>query len=81
MSLLSVLSNGELPLAVKVDDLSITYRTTFERKPTLKQALVRFGRGQRAVRGSRGDQERLFRGAYRVPRWASSAPTAPASPP
>jgi teichoic acid transport system ATP-binding protein len=48
--LLSVLSNGEVPLAVKVDDLSITYRTTFERKPTLKQALVRFGRGQRAVR-------------------------------
>ncbi len=38
------------PLAVKVEDLSITYRTTFERKPTLKQALVRFGRGQRAVR-------------------------------
>jgi len=48
--LLSVSSNGETPLAVKVDDLSITYRTTFERKPTLKQALVRFGRGQRAVR-------------------------------
>ena len=45
-----MLSNGEIPLAVKVDDLSITYRTTFERKPTLKQALVRFGRGQRAVR-------------------------------
>jgi len=38
------------PLAVKVEQLSITYRTTFERKPTLKQALVRFGRGQRAVR-------------------------------
>ena len=37
-------------MAVRVDDLSITYRTTFERKPTLKQALVRFGRGQRAVR-------------------------------
>ncbi|HEX3200200.1 MAG TPA: ABC transporter ATP-binding protein, partial [Propionibacteriaceae bacterium] len=50
VSLLSVLSNGELPLAVKVNDLSITYRTTFERRPTLKQALVRFGRGQRAVR-------------------------------
>jgi hypothetical protein len=48
--LLSVLSNGELPLAVKVNDLSIIYRTTFERRPTLKQALVRFGRGQRAVR-------------------------------
>jgi teichoic acid transport system ATP-binding protein len=37
-------------LAVRVKDLSITYRTTFERKPTLKQALVRFGRGQRAVK-------------------------------
>jgi ABC-type polysaccharide/polyol phosphate transport system ATPase subunit len=44
------LSNGELPLAVRVNDLSITYRTTFERKPTLKQALIRFGRGQRAVK-------------------------------
>jgi teichoic acid transport system ATP-binding protein len=37
-------------LAVKVDNLSITYRTTFERKPTLRQALVRLGRGQRSVR-------------------------------
>jgi ABC-type polysaccharide/polyol phosphate transport system ATPase subunit len=46
----SEVPNSELPLAVKVDDLSITYRTTFERRPTLKQALVRFGRGQRAVR-------------------------------
>jgi teichoic acid transport system ATP-binding protein len=50
VSSLSVSSNGSNPLAVRVDDLSITYRTTFERKPTLKQALVRFGRGQRAVR-------------------------------
>jgi ABC-type polysaccharide/polyol phosphate transport system ATPase subunit len=41
---------SEAPLAVKVENLTITYRTTFERKPTLKQALVRFGRGQRAVR-------------------------------
>ena len=32
------------PYAVRVENLSITYRTTFERKPTLKQALVRFGR-------------------------------------
>ena len=55
MSSLSVLSSQtRLPeggaLAVKVDDLSITYKTTFERQPTLKQALVRFGRGQRAVK-------------------------------
>lgn len=38
------------PIAVKVDDLSVTYRTTFERTPTLKQAIVRLGRGERAVR-------------------------------
>ena len=50
MSSLSVSSNGSSPLAVRVQNLSITYRTTFERKPTLKQALVRFGRGQRAVK-------------------------------
>jgi ABC-type polysaccharide/polyol phosphate transport system ATPase subunit len=45
-----VTSKETTGLAVKVDDVSITYRTTFERKPTLKQALVRFGRGERAVR-------------------------------
>jgi len=50
VSSLSVSSNGSSPLAVRVQNLSITYRTTFERKPTLKQALVRFGRGQRAVK-------------------------------
>lgn len=49
MSSLSA-SPDERPLAVKVDDLCITYRTTFERKPTLRSALVRFGRGERAVR-------------------------------
>lgn len=43
-------SVGEKPLAVRVQDLSITYRTTFEKRPTLKQALIRFGRGQRATR-------------------------------
>jgi teichoic acid transport system ATP-binding protein len=46
----STVSTREAGLAVKVDDVSITYRTTFERKPTLKQALVRFGRGERAVK-------------------------------
>lgn len=40
--------SGEL--AVRVRDLAITYRTTFEKKPTLRQALTRFGRGQRAVK-------------------------------
>lgn len=37
-------------LTVKVENLSITYRTTFERVPTFKGALTRFGRGQRAIR-------------------------------
>ena len=38
------------PPAVKVENVSVTYRTTWERRPTLKEALVRFGRGERAVR-------------------------------
>ena len=36
--------------AVKVEDLSITYRTAIERKPTLKQTLIRLGRRQRIIR-------------------------------
>jgi ABC-type polysaccharide/polyol phosphate transport system ATPase subunit len=40
-------SSGEL--AVKVEHLSVTYRTTFEKVPTLKSALKRLGRRQRAV--------------------------------
>jgi teichoic acid transport system ATP-binding protein len=50
VSSLSASTDVEPTLAVRVEDLSITYRTTFERKPTLKQALMRFGRGQRAVK-------------------------------
>ncbi len=50
MSSLSVSAKETTGLAVRVEDLSITFRTTFERRPTLKQALVRLGRGQRAVR-------------------------------
>jgi ABC-type polysaccharide/polyol phosphate transport system ATPase subunit len=42
-------SSGLSPLAVKVQNLHITYRTTFERKPTLKTALLRLGRGERGV--------------------------------
>jgi teichoic acid transport system ATP-binding protein len=37
-------------LTVKVEHLSVTYRTTFERVPTFKNAITRFGRGQRAVK-------------------------------
>lgn len=37
-------------IAVSVQDLDVTYRTTLEKRPTLKQALVRMGRGKRSVR-------------------------------
>jgi ABC-type polysaccharide/polyol phosphate transport system ATPase subunit len=40
----------ERPVAVKVENVSVTYRTTFERTPTFKTAIVRMGRGERAVR-------------------------------
>jgi ABC-type polysaccharide/polyol phosphate transport system ATPase subunit len=36
--------------AISIQDVSVTYRTTFERTPTFKDAIVRFGRGQRLVR-------------------------------
>ncbi|MFZ1853772.1 MAG: ATP-binding cassette domain-containing protein [Candidatus Nanopelagicales bacterium] len=36
--------------AISIQNLDITYRTTLERKPTLKKAITRFGRNHRAVR-------------------------------
>jgi ABC-type polysaccharide/polyol phosphate transport system ATPase subunit len=36
--------------AVKADRLSVTYRTTYDKKPTLKTTLMRVGRRERAVR-------------------------------
>ena len=38
------------PMAVSVQNVSVTYRTTFEKTPTFRSAIVRFGRGERAVR-------------------------------
>ncbi len=40
---------GEPP-TVSVQNVSITYRTTFEKIPTFKSAIVRLGRGERAIR-------------------------------
>src|ERR671925_2119386 len=39
--------------AVKVEHLSVTYRTTIEKKPTLKKTLMRLGRRERIVRETR----------------------------
>jgi ABC-type polysaccharide/polyol phosphate transport system ATPase subunit len=36
--------------AVRVQNLSVTYRTTVEKRPTLRRTLVRLGRRQRVVR-------------------------------
>ena len=36
--------------AVKVENLSVTYRTTLEKRPTLKTTLVRLGRRERTIR-------------------------------
>lgn len=36
--------------AIKVEHLSTTYRTTYERKPTLKRTLVQLGRRRRMIR-------------------------------
>lgn len=45
-----MLSASSQPPVVKVEDVSITYRTSFEKRPTLKDAVVRLGRGQKSVR-------------------------------
>ena len=41
---------GATPSAVKVEDVSVTYRTSFEQQPTLKKTLIRLGRRERIVR-------------------------------
>jgi len=49
--------------AVKVENVSVTYRTTWEKRPTLKEAMTRFGRGERAVR----EVEALKNVSFEVP--------------
>ena len=46
---MSSLSGSSAP-SIVVQDVSVTYRTTFERKPTLRGAVRRIGRGERAIR-------------------------------
>jgi ABC-type polysaccharide/polyol phosphate transport system ATPase subunit len=43
-----------------VENVSITYRTTFEKRPTLKSAVLRLGRGERAVREVKAVQHVSF---------------------
>jgi len=52
-------SDSDQPV-VKVENVSITYRTTFEKRPTLKSAVLRLGRGERAVREVKAVQHVSF---------------------
>jgi ABC-type polysaccharide/polyol phosphate transport system ATPase subunit len=46
--------------AVRADRLSVTYRTTVEKRPTLKKTLIRLGRRQRIVREINAVQDVSF---------------------
>jgi teichoic acid transport system ATP-binding protein len=50
--------------AIRVEDVSVTYRTSLERRPTLKQTLVRVGRRERVFR----EIEALKDVSFDVPR-------------
>nr|WP_184823050.1 ABC transporter ATP-binding protein [Jiangella mangrovi] len=56
----AVTTTGTAPNAVQVENVSLTYRTTFERVPTFKTAIVRFGRGERAVKEVHAVQDVSF---------------------
>jgi ABC-type polysaccharide/polyol phosphate transport system ATPase subunit len=44
-------TNGSSPRpAIRVEDVSVTYRTSMERKPTFKSTVIRLGRRERTVR-------------------------------
>jgi len=53
--------------AIRVENLSVTYRTTVEKKPTLKKTLIRLGRRERIIREIKAVREVSFE----VPRGAA----------
>ncbi|CAA9510248.1 MAG: ABC transporter, ATP-binding protein [uncultured Solirubrobacterales bacterium] len=52
--------------SIRVENLSVTYRTSFEKRPTLKSTVTRMGRGERTVR----EIEALQDVSFEVPRGA-----------
>ena len=46
----STVATPRAPTTIKVDDVSVTYRTSLERRPTFKSTLLRLGRRERVVR-------------------------------
>jgi ABC-type polysaccharide/polyol phosphate transport system ATPase subunit len=58
----SSLSDSERP-RIKVEDVSLTYRTSLERAPTLKSTMLRLGRRERIIR----EVEALKQVSFEVP--------------
>jgi ABC-type polysaccharide/polyol phosphate transport system ATPase subunit len=50
--------------AVRIENLSVTYRTAVDKKPTLKRTLVRLGRRQRTIREIRAVRDVSFQVAH-----------------
>jgi ABC-type polysaccharide/polyol phosphate transport system ATPase subunit len=44
------LQSGSDTTSIRVDDVSVTYRTSYERAPTLRSTMLRLGRRERVVR-------------------------------
>jgi teichoic acid transport system ATP-binding protein len=67
----ATVEDGGLPdatgCAVRVENLSVTYRTTVEKKPTLKKTLIRLGRRERIIREIKAVRDVSFE----VPRGAA----------
>ena len=42
--------SGSERISISVQDVSVTYRTSFEKKPTLRETVKRLGRRERIVR-------------------------------
>jgi ABC-type polysaccharide/polyol phosphate transport system ATPase subunit len=58
------LPSASEPAAVRVQDVSVTYRTSYERAPTLKSTMLRLGRSEKLVR----EIDALKNVSFEVPR-------------
>ena len=63
--------------AVKVENLSVTYRANYESRPTLRTTLIRAGRGQRRIREIRAVQDISFEVPPRLHRLIELNPLTP----
>ena len=52
------------PVAIRVEDVSVTYRTSYERAPTMRSTMLRLGRNEKLVR----EIEALKNVSFEVPR-------------